>query len=366
MTAKAKILHVVVAGQIGGAECLLAELVRRPGLSGADHVIALMTPNRALASFLRDTAVTLYDRGRVHENPLAYLWRSYAPADIAWLGRAIAAEKPDILHCHTYGSHVLAVRAGLRFSLPVVRTEHGIRHYRDLTCALNRHWSLQQTTAIIAVSDFVRRRVAGIEPAVADRISVVHNGIDLSRFEPQPPRREGPFTLAAIARLEPVKRLEIAIEALAGLPDIHLAIAGDGAERATLEHLAAKRGLADRVRFHGHLADPRPVLAAADAAINCTREEALSLSALEAGALQRPTIGFAQGGLTESVVDGRTGWLTEDDSVAGFAELLRQAASDRSEAIRRGMAARAHVVAHFGLERMCERYGAVYRSLTGE
>lgn len=366
MTANAKILHVVVAGQIGGAERLLLDMARRPELCGADHSIALMTPNRALASFFRDPAISLHDRGRVQESPLAYLWRSYGPADIAWLGAVIGREKPDLLHCHTYGSHILTVRTGLRFGLPVVRTEHGIRHYRDPSCALNRHWALKRTTRIIAVSDFVRRTVAAIEPAVADRIDVVHNGIDLTRFEPQPPYTDGPFTVAAIARLEPVKRLEIAIAALAQVPDIRLAIAGDGAERAKLEQMVAARGLTERVHFHGHLADPSPVIAAADAAINCTREEALSLSAIEAAALQRPTIGFAQGGLTEAVVDGRTGWLTPDDSVAGFAALLRQASASRAEAVRRGMAARDHVVAHFGLTRMCEGYGAVYRSLLGE
>jgi glycosyltransferase involved in cell wall biosynthesis len=361
MSARLKILHVVVAGQIGGAERFLATLTAHAGRS--EHAIALMTPNRDLAAFFRAGDTPLHSPGLCRENPLAYLWRSYGRASLAWLGHAIAAERADILHCHTYGSHVLAVRAAEHFGLPLVRTEHGVRHYRDPTCALNRHWALKHTTKIVAVSDFVRRTVAQIEPAVADRICVVHNGIDLARFEPQPPRCEGPFTIAAIARLEPIKRLSIALRALADVPDIILEIAGDGAERGKLEQLARDLGIAARVRFHGHLADPGPVIAAADAVINCTREEALSLSALEAGAMQRPTIGFAQGGLVEAVVDGRTGWLTQDDSVAGFARILRKASADRAEAARRGIEARAWVTAGFGLAKMCEAYEAVYTRL---
>jgi glycosyltransferase involved in cell wall biosynthesis len=316
-----------------------------------------------LAAFFRNSGATVHDHTGVHENPLAYLWRSYGPHDIAWLGRVIEREGPDILHCHTYASHVLAVRAALRFGLPLVRTEHGVRHYRDPTCGLNRHWALKHTSKIVAVSAFVGRIVADTEPAVKERTCVIHNGIDLTRFTPQPPRQDGPFTVAAVARLEPVKRLEIAIAALVQLPELHLDIVGDGAERGKLERLTRRLDVAGRVLFHGHLADPRPMVAAADAVINCTREEALSLSILEAGAMQRPAIAIGQGGVPEAVVDGRTGWLTAEDGVAAFTATLRQAAADRTEVARRGIAAREWVAANFTVDAMCEAYGSVYRSL---
>jgi glycosyltransferase involved in cell wall biosynthesis len=364
MTARLKILHVVVAGQIGGAERLLATLAVRSGAT--DHAIAVMTPNPNLTEFFRASGVKVHDRGRCRENPLAYLWRSYGPADIAWLGRVIATERADILHCHTYGSHVLAARAGLRSRLPLLRTEHGIRHYRDPSCALNRHWALKHTTKIVAVSEFVARTVAQIEPAVAERITVVHNGIDIARFAPQPPHTKGPFTIAAAVRLEPVKRLEIVLAALAEVPDVVFDIAGDGAERVKLEDIARRCGVADRVHFLGQLSDPRSVIAACDAVVNTTRQEAMSLAILEAAAMQRPAIAVAQGGTPEAVVDGRTGWLTDDDSVAGFTRILREAAANRTEAVRRGIEARAWVTAGFSLETMCERYDAVYRSLSGE
>jgi len=327
------------------------------------HTLAVMTPNRALTGFFANQGIRLYDRGVVRENPLAYLWRSYGPADLAWLSEIIATEHPDILHCHTYGSHVLAARAARAHRLPLVRTEHGVRHYRDPTCALNRHWALQNTSKIVAVSDFVGRTVAAIDPAVAGRIVVVRNGIALERFAPVPAPSNGPFTVAAIARLEPVKRLEIAIAAIAETPGVALSIAGDGAERAALQALADRLGIAARVHFHGHLADPRPVIAAADAVLNCSREEALSLALIEAAAMGRPAIAFAQGGIPEVVVDGRTGWLAPDRGVAALAALLQQAAADRAEAARRGTEARAWVTARFGLEAMCEAYDAVYRSL---
>jgi glycosyltransferase involved in cell wall biosynthesis len=363
MQQRLKVLHIVVAGQIGGAERLLVELAMRPELSGADHAVAAMTPNRALVDFFRRSGAAVHDRGPVQENPAAYLWRSYGPGDIAWLCNIVAEARADILHCHTYGSHVLAARAHLRTGLPLLRTEHGVRHYRDLSCGLNRHWALANTTKIAAVSGFVAGRVADIAPAAKDKIVVVPNGIDASHFFLQPPREEGPLRLVATARLEPVKRLEIAIAALAKVAGVVLDIVGDGAERGRLQALAHREGVAERVRFVGRQDDVRPFVAASDAAINVSREEALSLSLLEAAAMGRPAIAICQGGVPEAVVDGRTGWLTGDDSVAAFAALLAEVAKDRGEIARRGVAARAYVETNFSITRMCQAYGAVYRGL---
>ena len=48
-----KVVHVIVAGEIGGAERFLVNLATRPELSGADHCVVLMTPNPKLRNFLR-------------------------------------------------------------------------------------------------------------------------------------------------------------------------------------------------------------------------------------------------------------------------------------------------------------------------
>ena len=132
-----KVVHVVVAGQIGGAERFLVSLATRPELSGADHCVALMTPNPKLHAFFADAGLRVHDRGPVRENPLAYLWRSWGPRDIAWLGRVLREEGADLIHAHTHGSLVLAARAGLRYGLPVLRTEHNVRHYliRPVRCS---------------------------------------------------------------------------------------------------------------------------------------------------------------------------------------------------------------------------------------
>ena len=360
-----KVVHVVVAGEIGGAERFLVNLASRPELSGADHCVALMTPNPKLRAFFADAGLRMRDRGPVRENPAATLWRSYGPTDIAWLGRVFAEEGASLLHAHTYGSHILAVRAALRHHLPVVRTEHGVRHYRDPSCALNRHWALRHTTQIVAVSEYVARTVAAVAPHAREKIQVVPNGIDMAYFHPAPPLTDGPFTFLMVSRLEPVKRVALAIESVARTPDVRLNIAGDGSEREKLEKLAGKRGIEGRVRFLGHLRDPRPAIAGGDAIINCTREEGLGLSVIEAAAMQRPTVAFDCGGVPEIVQDGRTGWLVREHSVGALAAALAEASASRLRAAERGVAARKWVEARFGIDTMCKSYAAVYRDLAG-
>ena len=105
-----RVVHVVVAGDIGGAERLLVELATRPRESGAEHTVAIMTPNRKLVEMLEKAGLNLRDRGPVRENPLAYLWRSFGPRDVAWLADVFREERATIAHLHTFGSHVAPVR----------------------------------------------------------------------------------------------------------------------------------------------------------------------------------------------------------------------------------------------------------------
>ncbi|GAA0546046.1 glycosyltransferase involved in cell wall biosynthesis [Rhizomicrobium palustre] len=362
--ARLKILHVVVAGAVGGAERFLVNLATRPEVSKADHAIALMTPNPKLRVLFVDAGIKVFDRGAVRENPLATLWRSFGPADLAWLSAIVTKHKPDVLHCHTYGSHMLSARAGLRCGVPVLRTEHGTRHYRDPTCGIYRHWAIEHTTAIAAVSAYVAGFVAEAAPEAKDKIRVVLNGIDMARFQPVPPPQQGPFTFAAIGRLDPVKRLQIAIAAMAHVPEAHLILAGDGGERAKLEAQVRSLGLESRVRFLGHLSDPRSAITACDALINTTRAEGLPLAVLEGAAMTRPTLGFAGGGMPEVVQPNETGWLVRDDTPEAWASGFREAAQSREIAAKFGAAARRFVENRFDLELMCSRYGALYRDLT--
>jgi glycosyltransferase involved in cell wall biosynthesis len=360
-----KVVHVIVAGDIGGAERLLVDLALRPEQSGADHCVALMTPNPQLREMISAAGVMIRDRGPVRENPLAYLWRSFGPADVAWLEHVLTDEGASVVHVHTFGSHILGVRAALRRHLPVLRTEHGIHHYLDPSCSLFRQWALQKTDCVVAVSDYVGRFVEKKAPFARPKLRVIRNGVDATYFHPQEPPGEGPFTFALVCRLEPWKRVDLVIGAVAQVPQIRLRIAGDGSARRKLQALARELRVDDRVCFLGYRRDPRPVIADSHAAINSSRDEPLGLSVLEALAMQRPVVAFAGGGIPEIVQDGRTGWLVHENSVEALAARLSEASANSQRAATLGANARAFIDQECRVEDMCRGYARVYSELSG-
>lgn len=358
-----KVVHVIVAGHIGGAERLLVDLALRPAESGADHCVALMTPNPQLREMILAAGVKIRDRGPVHENPLAYLWRSFGPADVAWLEHVLTGEGASVVHVHTFASHILGVRAALRCRLPVLRTEHGVHHYRDISCSLFRRWSLQKTDCVVAVSGYVGRFVEKEAPYARPKLQVIRNGVDAAYFRAEEPPREGPFTFAVACRLEPWKRVDLVIGAVALVPQIRLHVAGEGGARRKLEALAHKLRIDDRVCFHGYCRDPRPVIAESHAAINSSRDEPIGLSVLEALAMQRPVVAFDGGGIPEIVEDGRTGWLVRENSVAALAARLQEASADRRRAAALGANGRAFIDRECRIEDMCRAYAGIYAEL---
>jgi glycosyltransferase involved in cell wall biosynthesis len=367
---------VVVAGDIGGAERLLVDLARRPGATGAKHTVALFTPNRALAAWFVESGLRVRDRGPVRENPLAYLWRTFGPADLRWLLAVIAEERPDLLHLHTFQSHALGVRAARAAGLPCLRTEHHVDYYDDPSRSPFTRWAGRRTDVIVAISDYVANVVKATEPALAARMVTVRNGVDVAYFTPGesatgepaprgPERGSGPRTFVVSCRLEPWKQVDRAVAAVAQVPESHLVVVGDGSQRAALEAQALALGVRDRVTFVGYVRDPRPNLRAASVAIACSKDEPLGLSVLESLAVGTPVIGFHGGGLPEIIDHGRTGWLVRDRSVEGLAAAVREAAALPVGTIAAmGADARASAVERFSIDGMARGYGAIYAKLS--
>ena len=361
---KRKVMHLVVAGDIGGAERFLVDLASRPAQSAAEHLVVAISPNRKLVDYLRQADLKVVHRPCRSEGGLAYLWRTFGPSELAWLGRLVQQQGIEILHMHTFASHLLGVRVALAHGIPSLRTEHGVRHYGDPTCAIYRHWALRNTARVAAVSEFVARVVTNVEPSMADRVKVVHNGVDATRFRPSIMKPKLPLIALVLSRLEREKRVDLAISALPLVPNVRLRIVGDGSYRDALVRLARRIEVNDRVEFLGYQADPRQAIAEADVLLNCTRHEGLGLSVLEAASMQRPAIAFAGGGIPEVIDDGLSGWLFKDHSPKALAAILNTLASDRDALKRCGIEARLRVEEHFTVEVMCAKYAAIYRELT--
>jgi glycosyltransferase involved in cell wall biosynthesis len=360
-----RVVHVVVAGEMGGAERMVLDLARSGAAGGARHAIALVTCCRNVDEIFAGSGVRLHRRSVGREGAGAYLWRSLGPSDVAWLADVISKERASIAHLHTFGSHVVGTRAALRTGAAVVRTEHSSRVYTTASCWPFSRWSLVRSQAVVAVSEYIRRVVVAKAPFVAARMRVVFNGVDTSRFTPFAKLRcdHRPFSFVMVARLEPRKGIDLALEAVARLASVTLDIVGDGSERARLERRAAHLGVNRRVHFHGFLPDPLPVMQRADAALTSSLDEGLGLGLLECMSAGLPVAAVPIGGIPEIVLDGVTGWMSAGRSAGALADAMSRAMASRERARTVGAQARIYVERRHSLAAMTASYGRLYREL---
>ena len=176
-----------------------------------------------------------------------------------------------------------------------------------------------------------RLAVLGTDPA---KLHVVEHGVDLALFRPPTDRNAaraalgltGP-TILSIGHLIDRKGHDFAIRAVAGLPGVTLTIAGDGPREGSLRALADRLGIADRVRFLGHVdqAALPGLYGAADATALCSDREGIANVLLESIACGTPLVATAIWGSPDVVRVPEAGVLVErtDASIrAGIARLL--------------------------------------------
>ncbi|OLE22800.1 MAG: glycosyl transferase [Catenulispora sp. 13_1_20CM_3_70_7] len=278
--------------------------------------------------------------------------------------------RPDIVHAHFWMSGMASVRAATLTGTPVVQTYHALgtvkkRHQgaddTSPACRISVErdigWACDQIIATCRDEVLELSRM-GID---SEQVSIVPCGVDLDRFGPAGPRADrggARHRLLAIGRLVPRKGFDTAIEALAGLPDTELVIAGGPAPRELaadpqarrLRELAEARGLADRVHLTGGV--PRELMPAlirsADVVVCTPWYEPFGIVPLEAMASGKPVVASAVGGLTDTVLDGVTGALVPPKNAPALVAALVPLLGDPALRRRAGRS---------GLFRARTRYG---------
>ena len=260
--------------------------------------------------------------------------------------------------------------------LPLVSTFHTLDRVKaelvpEEVVADMPHRRAEAEAAIIACSDAVLAscsveadQIVQLYGADPTRISVVAPGVDHAffapGFRPQARRALGiPLdgtVLLTVARIQPLKGIDVAVRALAALraaghsvpgAPFRLVIVGGPSgprgeeEEARLLRLARELGVEGQVL----LVPPQPhellstYYRAADVCVVPSRSESFGLVALEAAACGTPVVASAVGGLTTLVDHGRTGFLVGGSDPDAFASCVRRLSADPLLAERQGCAA---------------------------
>lgn len=206
-----------------------------------------------------------------------------------------------------------------------------------------------------------------------ERIRVIGYGVDPERFRPadvsELKARLGVGSrplLVTVSRLVPRKGIDTVLRALsrvrARVPEALYLIAGEGPDRARLEALADREGVADAVRFVGGVPDAELPLwfALGDVFVMPSRSdgadvEGFGIVFLEASAAGRPVIASHAGGIPDAVAEGVSGLLVPPDDPERLAERLVELLSDRARAADLGRRGRERVLAEFTWQAVGER-----------
>jgi teichuronic acid biosynthesis glycosyltransferase TuaC len=252
----------------------------------------------------------------------------------------------DLIDAHYfYPDGVAAVMMGKALGKPVVITARGtdinlIPQYRAPRRMILD--AARDCAAMITVCNALKEELVGIG-ADGGKITPLRNGVDLNLFRPEDRAvarldmgiSGQRFVMASVGLLIERKGHEIVIEAMPGIPDAELLIAGSGPDEAKLKQLADRLGVADRVRFLG--AQPqerlRALYNAADCLILASSREGWANVLLEAMACGTPVVASNVWGTPEVVANADAGVLMDQRSPSGLVRAvtrLRQALPERA------------------------------------
>ncbi|MFN3231289.1 MAG: glycosyltransferase family 4 protein [Alphaproteobacteria bacterium] len=280
------------------------------------------------------------------------------------------AFQPDLIHLNFSGPMAFfAMRIATAMKIPLLSTIHISVSELPSGAGTLLGRVLEQSDRVIANSEASLEDVLAAAPGCAERASVLYHGVEVSQLE-QTPDPENPPTILCIGRLVRVKGFDLAITALAriaeAVPDVRMVIAGDGDIRNELEAQVSDMGLNDRVSFLGTI-DPAHVPAlmrSATLVVMPSRwRESFGLVAIEAAFQERVVVGSRVGGIQETIDDGTTGLLVENENPDAIAEAVIGLLNDRNRLTRMGADARERAIRLFSMDETLNRYDALYREM---
>jgi glycosyltransferase involved in cell wall biosynthesis len=334
-----RVVQVMAGAAHGGAEIYFVNLVLALHRAGLDQKVVIRR-HAGRAALLRAGGVEPAELPfggwfDLRTRPaLGRLIGEYRPdIVVSWMGRASAAVPA--------GPYVQVGRLGGYYDLKYFRRcRHLVCNTRELVgWCVARGWPPER---VHYLANFVTPRTMAPQARAA---------LDTPAEAP---------LLLALGRLHPNKAFDVLLRALARLPAAYLWLAGEGAERAALERLAAELGVAARVRFLGWREDREALYAAADLCIVPSRNEPFGNVILDAWATGVPLVAAAAAGPAAHIRHEETGLLVPVDDSDALAAAISQLIADPALARRLADGGRAAWRAEFTEDAAVRRWLALF------
>jgi glycosyltransferase involved in cell wall biosynthesis len=368
-----KLVFLIGALDVGGTERQLIDLAARVDRQQFHPIIYCFAARGPLADDAKRAGVEVRSadlRGlRPWKHPVQLLWRTLK------MVRELRSLRPDILHALLFHAYTIgAFLSPLIGARVFVSSRRSLGHFkaRRRAALLIERAANRFATVIVANSEAVRRDVLIQEGLAAERVIVIHNGIDVAPFagcQGELVRREIGISsdaqvVGVLANFISYKGHEYFLAAWRKIrtayPHAVAIFVGDGRTRHRVERLAAELRLASGVRFLGNRLDVPMVLASIDILVHPSEQEGFSNAILEGMAAGRPVIATDVGGNAEAVVQEETGLLVPSGDPAALAAAIERLLASPETGRAFGKAGQRRVEREFGMDRMTRAYERLY------
>lgn len=362
------VVHVIDELPPDGAERLIVDLMRcRDG--GVNYRVLCLVQGGVLEAELRDIGIQVDILGKRTGLDLSII-----PKLIRWF----KAEKVDVVHTHLFTADLWARLAARLAGVPAIfSTSHSENNWKSGVHRFLDRRMAGISTKVIACTDQVSGVLVERDGIASERVEVIANGIDLSRFESAPaidflqefgvPANR--CCIGVIGRYHPVKGhlyfLDVFAAVLKKLAEqgasAHLFYIGEGDLRADIEARISERKLGENVTLTGFRNDVPAVLSALDLVAVPSELEGLPMVVLEAMSQGKPVVAHDVGGIRDVISDPGLGRVVsaQDQSamtaqlveLASSAELRQQIGSNAKEKIQHSYDAKKTLAAYEALYR---------------
>lgn len=385
-----KILFYNHTGTVSGAERVLLMILGQLDRERFEPVV-VCPDNSRLMEMARAARV----RTRaLHALEARFTWRvdrmiryllSFA-AVIRCARNVVKDEAPEAIHANSIRAGLVMSAATLGLRVPVIWHAHDILPRHPLSTAIRLFACTTSQNRILAVSHAVADRFRGVLLRPLTHrvpIAVIHNAVDLDRFQPdenggQEIRRELDLSatqpiVGIVGQLTPRKgQLEL-IEAFAPvaseIPDSLLLIIGeplfnrDEEYAKKLKQAAQALGIADRVCFLGNRDDVPKVMQGLDVLVVNSHQEPFALTVLEGLASGTAVLATAVGGTPEMIRHRENGYLVNSRARAELSNAILALLLDKNLRRQLGRNGRSDAIAKFSIDRFMKEIESLYRGV---
>ncbi|MGA7379685.1 MAG: glycosyltransferase [Terriglobales bacterium] len=368
-----KVFFLVDSLDIGGSESQAVELAVR--LSAARYTVTLgcLRMRGRLLRRLQGAGISVVEfhpRGGI--DSLRGGWQ------LLRLAAFLRREGFDIIHTHDLWSNLMGVPAAFLARVPVI-----ISSQRDLSHLPwyqggRRVWLRRiqgLSSVVLANAGPIREQLIQEGHLRAEKILVIHNGVDPEKFDRSshnspvsfPNAGDGKRIVLVGNMTSGVKGHSVLINAAPAIvgefPDVRFVLAGDGTCRNQFETQVGDLGSNKHFLFLGRREDVPEILAACNIAVLPSKTEGLPNALLEYLAAGLATVATNAGGNAEIVEDGVTGLLVPPDNPEFLAAAVLRLLRDPDLACRLGRSGREFVCRRFGFDKLVEQIEGLYSEL---